>query len=186
VYRRQPIPDREVRDPLLVTAREGVVHDDQSAGLAADCSWEGAIEIDGIAHLQRLSVHPQCPGRGLRLSHIGHSEWVGYIPEDRHAGDPGQDLLEELQAFRSELRSKGAQSGDIPPRPGKADHKPSSYGVTSRRHNDRDRAGGVLGGKRRGRAPGHDDIHLETDQLSREVGKPLGPSFCVPGLDDEV
>src|SRR5215470_986318 len=32
----------------------------------------------------------------------------------------------------------------------------------------------------------HDDIHVQADHLRREAGKPIGPSFSVPELNDEI
>src|SRR5207245_1629285 len=144
VHRRQPVLGREVGDPHSVKVRERVIHYDESAGPPPDCGWEGVLDIVGTAHLQGLNLPPQRPSRSFRLPHIEHRVWIGCIPKDRHAGGPGYDLLEELQPFRSELPSKGAQPGDISPRPGEAGHESTSYRVARRSPDDRDRPGGVL------------------------------------------
>jgi hypothetical protein len=58
--------------------------------------------------------------------------------------------------------------------------------IPSERHDDRDRAGGLLRGTDRGASDGQDDIHLESDQLGREVGQSLDLSLGIALLDDEV
>ena len=63
-----------------MTAREGVVHDDQSAGLAADCSWEGAIEIDGIARRLVLCPPDLDP---VHLPHVVGTADVDVVITDR-------------------------------------------------------------------------------------------------------
>jgi hypothetical protein len=44
----------------------------------------------------------------------------------------------------------------------------------------------VLSSKGRGRTAGHDDVHLEPDQLGCEVGEPLGPPLRKSVLEDDV
>jgi hypothetical protein len=133
-----------------------------------------------------LNLHPQRPGRGLDLSHEEHRVWIGGIPEDRHAGDAGQELLDELQPFPSEIRSKSAQPGDISSRPRETGDEPRSNGISRRCHHDGDRLGCALGSKGPGRTRGHDDIHLETDELRREVWERLGLAVRITVLDHDV
>ena len=44
----------------------------------------------------------------------------------------------------------------------------------------------MLGSKGRERPAGHDDVHLEPEQLGREVGEPLGLPLRISILDDDV
>src|SRR5262249_16111551 len=59
------------------------------------------------------------------------------------------------------------------------------YRIAHARHHNGDRRGRVLGGHGGRRTIGHDDIHLETDQLGREVRESLVLPFCPAVLQDE-
>ena len=54
------------------------------------------------------------------------------------------------------------------------------------RHDDRNRAGGLLRGTDRGGSPADNHVHLEPDQFRREVGESLDLSLGKALLDDEV
>src|SRR5262249_4809746 len=55
-----------------------------------------------------------------------------------------------------------------------------------RRHDDRNRAGGLLSGTGRGASCGDHDMDMQSDQLGREVGQSLDLSLSIARLDDEV
>src|SRR5262249_22989404 len=58
--------------------------------------------------------------------------------------------------------------------------------ITSARHHNRDRVRGMLGSADSGSAHSHNHIHLEPDQLGREVGEPLLTPLRRAVLNDEV
>jgi hypothetical protein len=50
-------------------------------------------------HPESLNLHPQPLSRDLDLFQLCAVSWIVPIPEDSHAGKPGNCLLEELQPF---------------------------------------------------------------------------------------
>jgi len=49
---------------------------------------------------------------------------MDWIPEDGHPGDPGDDLLEQLELFPHYLETKRGESCHVPTRPRKAGDEP--------------------------------------------------------------
>ena len=74
----------------------------------------------------------------------------------------------------------------LPPGRARLATKPSRHRINNARHDDGDRPRRLLRRLDRGRGVRHDDVHLEVDQLGRQIWEPavltLGPS----GLDGEV
>src|SRR5262249_53781407 len=132
------------------------------------------------------NLQPQRLSRGLGLFHRERRDDIGCIPKDGHPGEPGYDLLEQLQSFPTEVRTDIAQPGDVSSRSGEAGHESGPDRVAGRRHDDRDRARCVLGSQGPERPPGHDDVHLEPDQLGYELGEPLGPPLSKSVFEDDV
>jgi hypothetical protein len=112
--------------------------------------------------------------------------WTGRIGQHGDATALGRDFLEELQPLAGELRAQGAQARDVAPWVRQAGDEPLPNRITGARHHNRDRARGVLGRPDRVAAPRHDDVHLEPNQLGRQVGEPLVPPLRIPVLNDEV
>jgi hypothetical protein len=68
-----------------------------------------------------------------------------------------------------------------------AGDKPLSHRIiASTCHHDGDRARGVLGSPDRGGSPGDHHIHLEPDQLGRQVAQPLLTPLRIAVLYNEV
>ena len=61
-----------------------------------------------------------------------------------------------------------------------------SHRIIVRRHHDGDRAGGVLRCTDPGVAPYHNHLHLESNQLGRQVREPLVPPLRPAPLNNEV
>ena len=98
----------------------------------------------------------------------------------------GTVSLRSLQPLAGELRHQDAQARDVPPRPRQAGDEPLPHRIRGARHHDRDRARGVLGSAGRGGASCHNHVHLEPDQLGRQVGEPLVLPLRIAVLNDEV
>src|SRR5262249_37395554 len=69
------------------------------------------------------------------------------MPQDRHSGERGGDLLDELQAFRGDVGGEEGEPRDVPARSGEAGYEAFAHGVLTVAHDDRDRTGGLLGGR---------------------------------------
>jgi hypothetical protein len=70
---------------------------------------------------------------------------VAHIVEEPQACDAGNGLFDQLDALARKFSDKGAEPRDIPARVGKACTTPTLRGSPNRRHDDRNRRGGILG-----------------------------------------
>lgn len=113
--------------------------------------------------------------------------WIARIPEDSDPGDLRDDLLEQLQLFAEDFVADAvAQPRDVPARLREACDSPAADGIANSRHNDGNRSRGVLGCLGFWRPRRKNDVHLQTDQLSREVGQPVEPALCRSILEDNI
>ena len=177
VHRWQPVPGREVYDTLSLGKQHRTRQRDERVGAPPRHRGERAVEVLRSLRPDELKLDSQPPGSSLRLLHHllprAFSQAPG-MPEDRHAGDPGNGLLEQREAFWNQLRAKEGQSCDIPARPGEARDKPVPDGILHRRRDDGNRAE-------------HDDeVDPEAYHLGREGREPLDPPLRRPVLDDNV
>jgi hypothetical protein len=74
----------------------------------------------------------------------------------------------------------------FPPRVRQAGDEPLRNRIRGAPHHDRERARGVLGSADRGDAPCDNHVHLEPDQLGRQVAEPLETPLRIAVLNDEV
>jgi hypothetical protein len=81
-------------------------------------------------------------------------------------------LFEQRQPLPTQLDSVRGEPRDVPARPREVGDEPRPYRIPAC-DNDRDTLRCLAGGSRCRRTPRDDDIHLEPDQFSREVGEPL-------------
>ena len=112
---------------------------------------------------------------------------IGRVREDRHPADLGDDLLEQLQRFADDFQADAVgQPCDVPARAREARDEPEPDRIANADHDDGDRPVAFLAATAAGVAHRHDDVHLEPDQLGREVGQPLEPALRKSILDDDV
>src|SRR5262245_3763886 len=62
-------------------------------------SLDGALDLAGIAHVERSHCHPERRRHSLDDSELGGLRGASGIPKDRHSGDVWRYLLEQLQPF---------------------------------------------------------------------------------------
>ncbi len=163
-----------------------VDENDDRAGLLAGHHREGAVDVGGTTRLQGLKPQAQGPGCILRVLHLWRVARVGRIPEEGHPGDFGNDVLEYLQLLPDQLGRHQGQPGEVPAGPRDNRDEPARDRINSPRHDDGDRAGRSLCSLARRRTIRHDDVHLETDQLGREAGKPVVVPLRPSGLNRDV
>jgi hypothetical protein len=131
-----------------VLKEHGVRHDEERARVRTGHRREGAVERVGTARLHAVQLDAQRLGRHVRLLHQEGGDGIGGIPEDGHAGDGGEHVLEELQLFPDEFGGQAGQSGDVATGPGEAGDEAAPHRIAPGDHNG-DRRGRVLGGQRR-------------------------------------
>jgi hypothetical protein len=105
--------------------------------------------------------------------------------EDGEASHARNRLLEELDALWVEIAGDDRHAGEVPPWARQARDKSLRDGIADDEH-DRDRGRRPLGRPRRWASVRHEDLHLEPDEISGELGVPLGSPARVPLLDREI
>jgi energy-coupling factor transporter ATP-binding protein EcfA2 len=75
---------------------------------------------------------------------------------------------------------------DVPARAREARDEPDANRIANGNHDDGDRLGGVLGCRHPLRPPRYDEVHLEPDQLGRQVGQPVDPILRISIVDDNI
>src|SRR5262249_28772389 len=64
--------------------------------------------------------------------------------------------------------------------------EPGANRIANGSHDDGDRLGGVLGCRHSLRPLRYDEVHLEPDQLGRQVGQPVDPTLRISIVDDNI
>src|SRR5215475_3369101 len=81
-----------------------------------------------------------------------------WIPKEGHTREGGNNLLEELQPFSSDLRAKDGVPSDIASGPGEARYEPGPHWIANSHHDDGDRRCRLLGREGRRRTERRDEV----------------------------
>src|SRR6266545_4547182 len=110
----------------------------------------------------------------------------GWVPDDRNAREPGNGLLEQLQAFGSCLTHHDGEPGDVAAWSREAGHVSAADRVRVAREYYGNRRGRVLGRPSVDGSRCNDDIDLEPDQFLRQAGEPLEPPLGPAVFNNDV
>src|SRR5262245_42334347 len=185
VCRRQAAPGCEVCEPCSVGVEHRVRQYEEGSDALFGHRREYAVELVRTSSLQELKLHSQRPGGDVQFSYREPVVRIVRVREDSHTADLGDGLLEQLQLFGDPFQAGAAgHPCDVPAR---AREEPGANRIANGNHDDGDRLGGVLGCRRRLRPRRCDDeVHLEPDQLGRQVGQPVDPTFRISIVDDNI
>src|SRR5262245_64739610 len=147
---------------------------------------ECRLELDARAHAYRDDRHTQSRCRALYLFEWEDIGGVVRIPEKGYAQDGWNNLLENLQPLRTDVRTKDAVAGDVSSRSGEAWHEPGAHRIADRNHNDRDGGSGLLCREGCGRAEGRNDIHRAMNERRRCLGESLRHSVAIRIIEGNV
>src|SRR6516162_972099 len=98
-------------------------------------------------------------------------------PDDRHAGEAGNGVLEYLESLAAQVRPKVGKARNIATRPGKTSDKASANRIGILRHDNRYRGSRFLGVTRGCRALSDDHAYPQTDQFVCKRAETVGLSF---------
>src|SRR5262249_14293700 len=147
---------------------------------------EDARKITPASHFQGLQVEGQSPASRLYCLPVELLDRISSIPQNGHAGEPRKGLLEQLQSLRGQLREKSARPADISAWPGRTGHVIDTCRVAVNQEYDRDGLRRLLCRASLGPRLRHDQVDVETDELSREIRKALDVPRGVSTLDGDV
>jgi hypothetical protein len=149
-------------------------HKERTRSRLGHCG-KSAFELLGILDFIELELHAEHPSCCLRFPQIGGSKRANWVEEDRHAGDPGDSLFEQLQMFPHDLQTGNhCHPRDVAPWLCEAGDKAFLNRVEDIHHDDGDRAGGFFGCTGSCVTHGNEEVNLETHKLGREVWGSLG------------
>ena len=132
---------------------------------------EGAVQLVSTVQLHDVQVQASARAAAVRLcSQVSYAAKAGFpntamrvlgsVSLRISSRFPGSSAPSQLKPV---MFPWARQAGD----------ESFPYRIIVRRHHDGDRAGGVLRRTDRGDAPYHNHLHLEPDQLGRQVREPL-------------
>jgi hypothetical protein len=112
---------------------------------------------------------------------------VGGIPKGTNPSGFGNGLLEDLKTFRVQLQAcQVCPSSDVPSGARQARDEPAPNRIGDKPDDDRYRRGRLLGRQGRWCGRGEDEVNLETDEVSSELGKPILLSLRVANVNGNV
>ena len=176
---------RKLGDQLRVDEDEGFVENEHRVGALLHERGERPLDVGALQDLLSLDLQPHSLGHrpgavGLRrLAHFRRVE------QNADAGHFGHGLAQERDPLRAQLRRHTRYAGDVAARPREARDEAGRQRI-AREHDDRNRRGGVLRRDDRLVPEGHDDVHLEIDQLAGQRIHDVVPAFAEPILDHHV
>src|SRR6516162_4686726 len=107
-------------------------------------------------------------------------------PDDRHAGEAGNGVLEYLESLAAQVRPKVGKARNIATWPGKTSDKARANRIGILRHDNRYRGSRFLGVMRGRRALSDDHAYPQTDQFVCKRAETVGLSFRKSILDGNI
>src|SRR5262249_3633401 len=95
----QSMPIRQRDNEVAMNERQCGCRHDQAAILPARECGDGALDLAGIAQVDRSQLHPQRWRHGLDSAELPDPGGDGRIPKPRHPRYARRNLLEHLQPF---------------------------------------------------------------------------------------
>ena len=96
------------------------------------------------------------------------------------------DLPEERQPFRTQLRGNLAEARDVATRPSETRDESCRHRITDAEHDDGDYPGHLLGRLHHRLAHSDDDVHVQADQFTDDLRVSSGAPLHGAMLKDEV
>src|SRR5262249_44257162 len=184
---RQGARGCEVCEPCSVAVEYRVGYYEECSHTLCGHRRECAVELGGTSGLQELKLYSQRPSRDGHFSDRERMVRIGRVREDGHMADLGDGLLEQLQLFGDDFQTGAAgHPCDVPARAREARDEPGANRITNGNHDDGDRLGGVPGCRHSLRPLRYDEVHLEPDQLGRQVRQPVDPTLRISIVDDNT
>src|SRR5262245_7099045 len=142
-----------------------------------------AADVRWFPHFVGLQLNPQDFCRVLGCAHGAGLVVSALVPQYCDTRELGDGLLEKFELLGAERRGIEGVSRHIPARPSEAGDESSLHRTVHDHRHDGNAGRSLLGGANdRGSPGGHQDVHWERNQLSRERGQAVLTSPCPAGL----
>jgi hypothetical protein len=142
------------------------------------------VKIPFAAHGRPSKFEAEASGGCFSRIERRDVRWRG--GREEHPKTPGvwKRFLQSFQSLRRDVREEHRQPGSVAARPRETCHMADAHGVGMACEDDRDRPGGLQGGRRFCRGLGEDDVYPRPDQFRGEF-RHLG-RFPPTELEPEV
>ena len=174
VDRGQFVPGRQRDDQIAMRARQRARRHDQAAIRGAREGRDGALDLAGVAHIDRAHLHAERRRHGLDDGELADPGGCGRVPKDRRARHARRDLLEQLQPFSRQAVFELHEAGGVAARPRQAIDEAGADRIGDDREHDRHGAGRLQQRPHGRGASGQDDVRRERDQFRRVSANVVG------------
>ena len=114
---------------------------DQTAVRCAHGRRDGALDVAGVAQVDRVHLHPERRRHRLDGAQLADHGGDGGIAKHRRARDLRRDLLEQLQPFPADAVFEIGETGDVASRPRQTGNEAAADRVDGIDEHDRQGAG---------------------------------------------
>src|SRR5262249_44893286 len=128
-------------------------------------SLEASLDRIGFAQVYRGKLDPEGRRRRLDGGYLANSRELTGVAQDRDAGDPRRDLLEQLEPLATDHKFELQEAGRVAVRPRQTRDQAADDRIGDLDENDRHRAGDLLQGFDAGAANGDDHLRPGRDQF---------------------
>ena len=151
-----------------MNARQRAPRHDQAAIRGAREGRDGALDLAGVAHVDRAHLHPERRRHGLDGAELADPGGYGGIPKDCRSRHAWRDLLEQLQPFSARCCIRTVMKPvALPPGRARLSTKPAPTGSATIANTIGTVRVACSNGRHGRGARGQDDVRRERDQFRR-------------------
>ena len=122
------MPGRKRDDQIAMSRRQRARQSRSGRHCGLREGRDGALDLVGVAHVDRGYVHPERRRHGLDCGELADPGGYGWVSKDRHSRHARRDLFEQLQPFPAEAVFERRKAGGVAARPRQASTKPAPTG----------------------------------------------------------
>ena len=130
------VPRRKRDDQTAINKTRPAGGHDQSTIWGSREGRDDALDLAGVALVERADLHPERRRHGLNDTELGGAGGCVGIPQDRHSLHAGRDLLEQLQPFSADAVFEKHETGGVAARVRKAVDEPAGDWIGDDREHD--------------------------------------------------
>ena len=135
------MPGRQRDDQIAMNVRRPARCHDQTAIGGARERRDGALDLVGVAHVDRVHLHPERRRHGLDDGELAGAGGLDGIPKDGYSRHTRRDLFEQLQPFPADAVFKREETGRVATGPRQAIDVAGADRIGDDREYDRHGAG---------------------------------------------
>src|SRR6266849_1170887 len=134
---------------------------------------KGLLQLLATPCFDGVECHAQGSSSSLDLVEGRFLVGICWVPKKGDARHVRHGLFQKLEPFCRQARAKYRQACDVSTWVREARDEAAPHWIANAGDDDGDSRRRLLGGESRGCSPGHDDVHVEPNELGREVRQPL-------------